>query len=113
MEKPITPELRERIARVRNVILALVSQHLQVFDTRWAVLRRIPSALISPPLPPIFQPLLSLSFTPAHHAHCAHASIVYTYEDSEALPVRDLLRPDVALDITARARAVLRSAMES
>eukprot|EP00048_Salpingoeca_helianthica_P022963 m.21321 g.21321 ORF g.21321 m.21321 type:complete len:267 (-) comp8058_c0_seq1:29-829(-) len=64
--KDVRPELRERISRVRNVILALAHQGLAIFDT----------------------------------------SIIYTYEDAESMPVKDLLRPDVAADITARARVL-------
>ncbi len=60
----ISHELRGRIARVRNVIVALANQNLSIFDT----------------------------------------SVIYTYEDSEPYEVKDLLKPDVVAEITARAK---------
>eukprot|EP00035_Acanthoeca_spectabilis_P034300 m.28278 g.28278 ORF g.28278 m.28278 type:complete len:290 (-) comp6529_c0_seq1:900-1769(-) len=57
--------VREKIARVRNVILALASQGLAIFDT----------------------------------------TIIYAYEDSEHRAVKDLADPEVAAEVTARARA--------
>eukprot|EP00053_Salpingoeca_punica_P015829 m.146689 g.146689 ORF g.146689 m.146689 type:complete len:352 (-) comp16813_c2_seq2:170-1225(-) len=63
---PVSRDMRERIARVRNCIVALAEQSISIFDT----------------------------------------SIAYTYEASEPFPVKDLLKPDVAAEITATARAI-------
>lgn len=64
--QPIGADLRERIARVYNVIVGLASQNISIFDT----------------------------------------SIIYTYEDSEQYAPKDLLRPEVVAEATARARVV-------
>lgn len=63
-DSKVSMDVRQRVARVRNTILALASQKLSIFDT----------------------------------------SIIYSYEDSEHYPVADLLRADVAAEVTARAR---------
>lgn len=63
---PVSLDLRQRIARVRNVIVALANQFLPIFDT----------------------------------------SIIYSYEDSEAHDIKDLVNPDVSEEITLRARSI-------
>ena len=65
-DSKVEMDVRHRIARVRNIVLALASQKLSIFDT----------------------------------------SIIYSYEDSEHFSVTDLLRTDVAAEVTARAREV-------
>jgi len=57
--------MREKIARVRNVVLALASQRLAIFVT----------------------------------------TIIYAYEDSEHHDVKALCSPEIAAEVTARARA--------
>jgi len=62
---PVSRGPRQKIARVRNVILALAAQGLAIFDT----------------------------------------TIIYAYEDSEHREVKELADPDVAAEVTSRARA--------
>jgi hypothetical protein len=61
----VTLEMRKRIGRVRNVVVALAAQKLSIFVD----------------------------------------SIIYSYEDSQPYEVKDLVRPEVGAEITARARA--------
>ena len=72
--------LREKISRIRNCILALADQHVLIYDTR---LDCATAAVIA-----------------SHQLH----SIIYTFEDSEAYTVKELLQPEVVSEITARAK---------